>query len=682
MNNIIYTSLKDEYISNNSSVPHILPHQLATIDYLYKKCKEKSESVLLFHKMGSGKTIISLLFAILVSNEFKIIIILPNINILQLWRDQLEKSLILLANEAYNIDNIIFTTRSKFNEENEKFKNVNYNDAKNNIYNKCITIIDEAHNFFGTVTGEILLNLRKTTNIIYILLTGSPITNTVETLKYIVELLINEPFDENKYIESIGNKVFEKKINKACITFLNEKLKGLISYYHGKDKEIPVPYFHGTKIYLYPVIFCYMSAIQEENYRKIAESTINEMFIKLLMNVSLCALGNKENYENFENIIEQDNLQLLPNLYIKNKLLAGSELVDLNISSKLKKLRDSLLTEKHGKRFVYFANSTIGSVVIKSVMYANGISEYGKEIVQNPVCINCFRLKTCKTCAYMKFCIITSKETTKNYNISELLDIYNNELNDDGSDILILFGSKIISEAYTLRNVTDIWFLTVPETKSELKQCIARAVRSFSHKTSDIKIRINLCIAIPKRIQKIDSEVYTNKLIEDIKKMESITVDDENRTIIYSKFEKKLNEDKNLTYDLKKQLYLELKSEKSKVADNVFIKLSELYNDIPTDELMYILIIEKLRRFSFKYEEFTISQFIVFLFEKFIIDNYTEIRKKILTYIDMCLNDSLVVYNKNLNSKCYLYNIKKDIIICVPINLEYNDHLLKIDFTN
>lgn len=681
MNNIIYTSLKDGYIPNNSNIPHTLPHQLATIDYLYKKCKEKSESVLLFHKMGSGKTIISLLFAILVSNEYKIIIILPNVNILQLWRDQLEKSLILLANEPYNINNIIFTTRSKFNEENEKFKNVNYN-VKNDIYNKCITIIDEAHNFFGTVTGEILLNLRKTTNIIYILLTGSPITNTVETLKYIVELLINKPFDESKYIENIGNKVFEKKINKACISFLNEKLKGLVSYYHGKDKDIPIPYFHGTKIYLYPVIFCYMSKIQEENYKKIAESTINEMFIKLLMNVSLCALGNKENYENFENIIEQDNLQLLPNLYIKNRLLAGTELVDLNISSKMKKLRDSLLTEKYGKRFVYFANSTIGSVVIKSVMYANGISEYGKEIVQNPVCINCFKLKTCKTCAYMKFCIITSKETTKNYNISELLDIFNNELNDDGSDILILFGSKIISEAYTLRNVTDIWFLTVPETKSELKQCIARAVRSFSHKRSDIKIRINLCIAIPKHIQKIDSEVYTNKLVEDIKKMESLTIDDDNRTVIYSKFEKKLNEDKNLTYDLKKQLYLELKSEKSKVADNVFIKLSELYSNVPDDNILYILIIEKLRRFSYIYEEFTISQFMSFLFEKFVINGYDEIKKKILKYINMCLNDSLVVYNKNLNSKCYLYNVQEDIIICVPINLEYNNHFLKIDFTN
>ena len=67
------------------NIPNILPHQLATLDYLLRTILDQNESVLLFHIMGSGKTIIALLFALIVSKFKKVYILVPNINILNIF---------------------------------------------------------------------------------------------------------------------------------------------------------------------------------------------------------------------------------------------------------------------------------------------------------------------------------------------------------------------------------------------------------------------------------------------------------------------------------------------------------------------------------------------------------------------------------------------------------------------
>lgn len=159
MNRIILEDLRNDNIPNN--IAQILPHQLATLDFLYQNCINNDNSVLLFHKMGSGKTIISLLFSIIICNIKKVIIVLPSYSILEMWKQNLYRSLILLPNKEYNLQNIEFTTRTKLNEDitvvgktdiiNEKIKN----------YNDYIMIIDEAHNFFWKYDRKRIINIAK-----------------------------------------------------------------------------------------------------------------------------------------------------------------------------------------------------------------------------------------------------------------------------------------------------------------------------------------------------------------------------------------------------------------------------------------------------------------------------------------------------------------------------------------
>ncbi|CCU55480.1 morph, VETF-s early transcription factor small [Adoxophyes honmai entomopoxvirus 'L'] len=668
MNRIILEDLRNDNIPNN--IAQILPHQLATLDFLYQNCINNDNSVLLFHKMGSGKTIISLLFSIIICNIKKVIIVLPSYSILEMWKQNLYRSLILLPNKEYNLQNIEFTTRTKLNEDitvvgktdiiNEKIKN----------YNDYIMIIDEAHNFFGNMTGSVLSTLRKNTNIIYILLTGSPITNTVSTIKDIVELLTRETFDENKYIKIGGNRVFEKSINNDGIDFLNKNLKGLISYYDEERKDVPEVKYRGKKIFLCPLTLCPMSKMHEENYYEVARNIKNDMFIKILMSVSLVSLGPISNYENFAQFMETDK-KIFDNLYISNGKFTGSELIDLNISSKIKKFRDTIFSERNvGKRFIYFANSTIGSAIIRSVMIANGISEYGKEIVNNFACVNCIKDKNChgNECIPMRFVIITSKELNKgnsNY-INNILSIFNEDINDDGNNIMFLFGSKIISEAYTLKNVKDIWFLTVPETKSELDQCVARAVRSFSYKDTNTKVIIRICIAST-------TNTLSNDVSKTIEQYKDVNISDIHKNTLLNKIELLLTESSyTLSYDFRKQLYSELKFEKSKVADNIFKNLTILsFKDIePT--VLECFVLEKIRRFCYYNNRFKLSDLIKNIMKNVDV-KYIELIKK---YTIKAIDSSFVIDN-NVFGNCYLEYYKND-IFTHPIILDYNNHLLSV----
>ncbi|CCU56412.1 morph, VETF-s early transcription factor small [Mythimna separata entomopoxvirus 'L'] len=668
MNKLILEDLRNDNIPNNIS--QILPHQLATLDFLYQKCINDLSSVLLFHKMGSGKTIISLLFSIIVCNIKKVIIVLPSYSILEMWKQNLYRSLILLPNKEYNLQNIEFTTRTKLNEDISVMGKTDIINEKLKNYNDYIMIIDEAHNFFGNMTGSVLSTLRKNTNIIYILLTGSPITNTVSTIKDIVELLTRETFDENKYIKIGGNRVFEKSINNEGITFLNKNLKGLISYYDEERKDIPEVKYRGKKIFLCPLTLCPMSKLHEENYYEVAKNIKNDMFIKILMSVSLVALGSITNYENFSQFMETDK-KIFDNLYISNGKFTGSELVDLNISSKLKKFRDTIFSERNvGKRFIYFANSTIGSAIIRSVMIANGISEYGKEIVNNFACVNCIKDKICENseCIPMRFVIITSKELNKgnsNY-INNILSIFNEDINDDGNNIMFLFGSKIISEAYTLKNVKDIWFLTVPETKSELDQCVARAVRSFSYKDIDTKVIIRICIAST-------TNTLSNDVSKTIEQYKDVNLSEIIRNTLLNKIELLLTESSyTLSYDFRKQLYSELKFEKSKVADNIFKNLTIHSEDKIEPCVLECFVLEKIRRYCYYNSRFKFKNLIKNIIKN-IGNSYTNLVEK---YVDYAILSSFVIENNKFGN-CYLRYFKDD-VVTVKIILEYNNHLLSV----
>lgn len=80
MNNSIYK----KYSSlSKSNILSILPHQLGTLDFLVDRVINKRLNVLIYHKTGSGKTMIGTCFSIIsTSRNNKVMIILPNLSLM------------------------------------------------------------------------------------------------------------------------------------------------------------------------------------------------------------------------------------------------------------------------------------------------------------------------------------------------------------------------------------------------------------------------------------------------------------------------------------------------------------------------------------------------------------------------------------------------------------------------
>lgn len=584
MNKLLYDHFLNKPVIKNT----LLPHQLSCLDFLLRVAYEQRNNILLYHKMGSGKTILSLLFALYVSsvNE-KVLILVPNLSILEIWNKQLSLAIQILPSIKYNLNNIIILTKNSFVSTTHDINNIIINKVK--LYDNYFIIVDESHNYFGNTTGLNLIKLGNNVSAVFILLSGSPLTNTVIPIKDIVNILKKDAEFKSSFLRKKG-RVFNYELTQEGKDFVKKELSGLISYYTQID-NVPKLKFFGKRIITYPVINCFMSPLQLKIYNVIKKEILNsnEMFSKLLLNASFCTITYDVNfYLNFTEFIKHDK-NLLPGLQISKGKLFGEQLVKLDISCKLKYLKENYIDNVVlKKKFVYFSNSTIGSFILRNVLDANGLTEFGNNIGNNYLCIYCKKKRTCKICKPMKYIIITSKETETDMNkINYLLEEYNKEKNDDGKEIMFLFGSKIISEAYTLKEVASIIFLTIPESKSELLQIVSRAIRSFSHKDLNQLILANILIAI-------DNE--ENNLIKTLGNSKEIT----SATIT-----KNLDEFENfisnysMSFDLKKILYLEIKKEKTQNLLKIFKYLHTNYYSLPHKLILSLVDLENIKRYVY-----------------------------------------------------------------------------------
>lgn len=693
-------AIKDFLNTNTDyNIPNLLMgHQVATIDYLFKSVIKENKSVLLYHTMGSGKTILCLVFALLNSIKKKIIIVVPNNTMIYMWTTQLEKAISMLPNILYNTNNIQIKTRVKFIDEINSFTSSLINKIK--IYEDHLIFIDEAHNFFGNNSGYNLIKIKNNIQSNFILITGSPISNTVEPLRDVLYILKNNTAFDNKYIKK-GKRVFETSLTKEGKKYITEELKDYITYYDQENTNIPSYSFFGTKVISYPVVMCQMTDEQSRNYDKMTKliPDNNDIFSKILLNESFFSFGDIDYYNNFDRLIGQ-NKELYPGLNISGNYLVGKELTDLKLSSKFRYFVDNYILEmKRTKKFSYFRNSKIGSLVIRSVMRANGVSEYDREIVNNFRCTKCNLKRECmkklnKNCTPAKFAIITANELNNNSNIINIiLDKYNEPQNDDGDYLMFLFGSKIISESYTLKEVKDIILLTVPDTKSELLQIISRALRSFSYKDIiNTEILIKILISIKK-----DTNVY-NIIKTDNKKIKwNINDIDFNISDIdkYGDFIKNTD----IEYDIKKLFYLEVKSYNSEELLEIFKKLHCDYYSEPCDEIKPLIFYEKIKRIF--YDTFTLDNirnlFVIKMKGEYksILDNQSldkfilELKNKGLYVYNSKFKNSLLLHSNTIESETEVVkyckykekknNVENNFFHLIPLRLISPSYMMEIN---
>ncbi|AAF17965.1 gp081R [Rabbit fibroma virus] len=612
-----------------NNIPNILPHQLATLDYLVRSIIDENKSVLLFHIMGSGKTIIALLFALVASRFKKVYILVPNINILKIFNYSMDV-VINLFNADYILENIFIYSTTSFYSINYNDNVINYNGLSR--YNNAIFIIDEAHNIFGNNTGELMTVIKNRNKIPFLLLSGSPITNTPITLSNIISLMSDEEINFSDIIIQ-GKKVFQILLNEHGVNVLKNILKGRISYYEMPDTDLPGIQYHGKSFLDTRVVYCNMSKLQEKDYINVRKMCNNEMFEKNMNNVSLAVLGQLNLINNLDILFQEQDKELYPNLKINNGVLYGEELVTLNISSKFKYFINKIENLK-GKHFIYFSNSTYGGLIIKYIMLSNGYSEYNGSQGTYPKLIH-GKPKT--------FAIVTSKMKAS---LEDLLVTYNSLANDDGSQIMFLFSSNIMSESYTLKEVRNIWFMTIPDTFSQYNQILGRSIRKFSYK--DITQPVNVYLL---------ATVYSdfNDTIE--------SLDD------YS-----LEEINTLPFDIKKLLYLKFKTKETNRIYSILESISDSYTQPPHPHIVEIVLGEIVRQFFYHHSRIKQNDERLLTAVKSVLTNTEAAKKYIKEIVDGHFFVSNKVFDKSL---LYAY---KDEIITVPFKLSHEPFVWGVNF--
>lgn len=615
---------------HDESVPGLLPHQLATVDFLVRRVLDDGVSVLLFHIMGSGKTVIALLFAMVASRTKKVYILVPNVNVMNIF----SYSMVMVA----NLFNAPFVAENIFIHSTTSFYSLNCNDGVVNYnglgkYDNAVFVVDEAHNIFGNSTGELMMVIKNKTSAPFLLLSASPITNTPITLSSIISLMSAAEVDIGDIVVQ-GKKVFQILLNEHGVRVIRDVLKGRVSYYEMPDTDMPRVEYHGRRFLDTRVVYCRMSKLQEDDYLAVRRLCSNEMFEKNMNNVSMAVLGPLNLVNNLDVLFQAQEKDLYPNLRISNGVLYGNELTKLDISCKFRYFV-SRVGELRGKHFVYFSNSTYGSLVIRYVMLSNGYSEYNGSQSNNPHTTADGRPKT--------FAIVTSKMKAS---LEELLDAYNAADNDDGGRITFLFSSNIMSESYTLKEVRHIWFMTIPDTFSQYNQILGRAVRKFSY--ADVSAPVNVYLM---------AAVYSD-FDEDIVSLEDYSVEDINA----------------LPFDVKKLFYLKFKAKETNRVYAILQDLSESYSLRPHPQLVDVVLGELVRQFFARHCRVPAEDPALVAVVRAVLGT----REAALEYIRAAVEGHFFVTNRSFG-KCLLFRHGAD-IVTVPFELEHADFAWAVNF--
>lgn len=649
----------------------IFPHQLATIDFIIKKVKN-DENCLIYHEMGTGKTNTACLAAdILIKMGYNVSIVSTNIsteyifnessNLTYIWGfySEIKGNLVVMRK-------LTFIEKIKDNMKNEDFLLT--------FFENMVIFIDESHQWMKNTGGEMIdyiikiFKTHKKKQPIFILLSGTPITNTIFTLGGLLNILLREQFDESNYMKT-SKRVIDIEMTDEGMKLL-EKTSNKISYYQQEQINIPKIKLMGKAFINIPVTILKMSKLQSEIFLKYRDVK-NEMFNKQSMILSFSTLINLTP----DVIREKKSLYLTEYLSIIGGHFVGSELSHLENSCKIKFFVDTFIKNAPpGKIFIYFENATTGGQFIIDCMRIHGVTEYGQSTLDDFTCLRCLKKRKCKQCSPMFYIMISSFHetylTSGNDNTNLLFDSFNDEKNYDGSEIVFLFGTKVISESFTIKESKAIVFLTMPSSISDTSQIITRCIRVLSYRDVTKSVPIFLLCAVP---QKYDIEKYINSKITEIENINDLQNQNFNNSNI--KYFKKIFDENDkinifFSYDMKKILYLELKSDQTSFMYKYLKLYGKKYNDVLMKEIEPLLIVEVLRRISYKNNIIDIDEIYNLLNKKIEFKNLKKI-------IDQLIDDQFVSFHYKFS---YIVLLKyKNLLLFKPISNDVGIYTLKIN---
>lgn len=397
---------------NNKSII-LLDHQTKIYEYL-----KFNKAVLLFHKLGSGKTITSL-YASIKFNKSTIII--GSKSSKKSFYDDLDKLEFIMK---INRNNFEFYTYQKI---------INILQKNYDLFNDKIIIIDEAHHLRSQTNLMMFIINSLVFAYKIILLSGTPIINHPIDLSVLVNIIKNkEEITTDKqlfdfyYLENTLDYSYNIKFKN--IEQLKIKLSNAISYYEPNNLIVKIDNE-------YPKVE--LSTTQLLEYKNYIVKLINPITKRI---VHLETDINSEDYN-------VDFITL--DIKKKNAFLTATRQLSNTVNNDHNSPKIREISEK-----IYKGNKP---VVIYSNFLANGI--YPMSVRLNELDISHKIIKG----------------STSQEKMSDIINQYNNREFD------VLLISSTASESITLLNTRQIHIMEPHFNEAKINQIIGRVIRYKSH---------------------------------------------------------------------------------------------------------------------------------------------------------------------------------------------------------
>lgn len=443
----------------------------------------KRNSLLVYHKIGAGKTCAAISIAEKWKNKRNIFFIVPAALITNVYKELMgfcgeyatenERKIMNQSKDKKIIGDIYSNVIDRINEYYNIYSIHKFveNIKKINI-NNSILIIDEVHNitndnglFFNTIFNKI----KNAKNIKIIAMTATPIYDKPSDLASIIKLL-----NPNSDIE-MGNKFNDKYINDSgnlvnkddLINYLN----GIVSFYPGAP-EYTFP------SYEIKIINCKMSQFQSSLYLTVQEKELKNKKINLKSKGLINAPNNFFISSRILSNIAFPNGKLGKKGYLslKKSHVNNLEKYSAKFSKLLKKIK------KKGNIFIYSSFKEYGC--IKPLKLLLDYSGYKDFKIYGP--------------GKKRYAIWSSDDNQNYKNI--VRDTFNNIDNSYGNNLKIIIGSPSIKEGVSLFRVRQVHIIDPYWNWSRLDQIIGRSIRFCSHKDmpkDERNVKVYIYLAIP-----------------------------------------------------------------------------------------------------------------------------------------------------------------------------------------
>ena len=558
--------LNNLYKENNKIIKKTLfEYQLYIYNYLVYT---DARGILLYHSVGSGKTLTSISIAEEFRKLGRDIIILSAKSLQNNYKKEIKNYLNMqlnnntdLTNElpdneiekiisqykfvTSNAKNMIQSLDSKLESFVTKYKDTSDDNTSINLENKII-IIDEAHNLFNSIVNgskianefyEIIMN---TKNIKLIFLTGTPI--------------INNPFEIsvafNMLYGKIKNKMIGKENKKEYYTILPEYYSDFQKYFvdlnlnNIKNEDKLKNRIFGLVSYYGDMYTNLVKTIKEdikqlkskENYPDRLPIKIEIKEMSLLQNIEYIKardIEKKETLKSYGGSIVKEKNVASTSYRIKSRQLSNIYIPDIQeltlynfnkYSPKMVSIYNNI-TSNHKNQISLVYNTFLdsGLSAFIKLLELNGFTNYSDS--------NSDSKKDKKS--YAMFSGQQTSEEKEN-----IIKICNSNENKNGDLISILLISKSGAEGLDLKNIRSVHIMEPYWNYSLIEQIIARAVRYKSH------------ILLPKDEQNVQTYIYLSDYNKDYLKKEKEKMKDDSENAKLKKKKKSSELKLELTTDM------------------------------------------------------------------------------------------------------------------------------------